>query len=786
MLERESCFAISIRGNWSYPSLGKKSGFRMSIRNSPCNADDGVTDMRRITSTALLLIGWGAFCLFSQLGAMEEPGRSKPEVEILPMTKGWTFLWSDISSGFQWGTGSHLDGRPPDNAPWEPCNLEQPIHPTKGRLLWLKRTLDEPNIPRASLFIPQYGCFQAFEVYLDEARIYTSGELYPAFVNRHLYIKWHLIPLPCDYHHRILTFRFFSNHPKYIGFIAPVSLGDGSSILRLMVMPDLDITVLGLLMIICGLLAAALLIAYYKLRNHPLLFFSIMAVSAGLYIQTESNITSLLLDRPVLQSYGHYVSFFVFTGGAWAFLGQILGGRWKRFYQGGCLFQLAYLAAALALDFLDILSWDLTFEAGMALLGVCIVAVELELFKTAVAGSREARILSAGYGALGLSGTWDILAGLKIVNAGRVVFPLGLIVLLTCLAIFLLLRYRAERREVEARIARSEERFRSLFDNAPISILEVDFRQLEPMVICTNIASENVFALDRKRIPFPLGALLSPAAMAAVRRAVVSCAAVGHEIIDATAVREDDLEFPARIGLSLLPAFGMSRVVFTIEDITEEKERRSEEEAINEERHRMAREIHDGLAQDLAVMNMRASVWHRLVDDRPEQMHVEIRQFQEVLKASIGEVRRCIFALRPLDLEELGFFEATRRFLKDFGEQSRLAVTFEVAGSEQDLPHRLEPVLFRIVQEGLNNVRKHASANKVFIHLHMELIEGVRLLIHDDGKGFDTTHLEEAFREGHMGIRQMRERVVRQKGSFHIQSDGIMGTRIEVVLPSAV
>lgn len=727
---------------------------------------------------SLVLLTWPAS------SSAENSRTTVPEGRITPLTQGWMYHWSDPLQG----SGlDEADLEIPEKANWEPYDLALPLAPDGKRLLWLKKTLSESGLSCPALFIPQYSCFRAFEVYLDHDRIYKSGELSSALINRHIYIKWHLVVLPPDYYNKTLLFRFFSDHPQLTGIVSTIYLGEVSTLLSRVVLKDLDLTILGFLMIIAGLFAAFLLLAYYRLKNFPLLYFGVMAVSAGAYILTESNVTSMMLDHPVLQSYLHYVTFFLFAGGSWAFLEQTVGGNRQKFYRLVCLFQIAYLVMAMVLDLVDILSWDVTFNVGMALLGVSIVAAEVELFKMSIAGSLEARILCIGFALLGLSGVWDILSGLQVLSPRRVVFPLGLVLLLASLAMVLALRYRAERSEAEEAIRRSEERFRNLFENAPISILEVDFLKTSPTVIRVNTPAAQLFGpAAGEGTFFPLETIFPPEAMSALRRAMSSLGAAAHATMESACLRKGKAMFPARIGVSLTQPLGMGCVVFTVEDMTEEKERRSEEEAIAEERRRIAREIHDGVAQDLAVMNMKASVWHHLVDGNPGLIHAEIKLFQQLLKKNIHEVRRCIFALRPVDLEELGFFEATRRFLCDFGEQNRIEVFFEVIGSESDLPHRLEPVLFRIIQETLHNARKHALAKTVRIDLDIADGQGVRLDIHDDGKGFDTAALEEAFRKGHFGIKQMRERVEIQGGSLRIQSDKDKGTSIQVALPVTI
>jgi PAS domain S-box-containing protein len=208
-----------------------------------------------------------------------------------------------------------------------------------------------------------------------------------------------------------------------------------------------------------------------------------------------------------------------------------------------------------------------------------------------------------------------------------------------------------------------------------------------------------------------------------------------------------------------------------------------DEEAIAEERRRIAREIHDGLAQNLASLRMRASLWQALLAQDPAKMHAELDQMSALLSASIQDVRRSIFALRPIGLEELAFYPALQRFTNDFGEQNQLHVDLHILGSTDKLPASLEPVLFRIIQESMHNVSKHAQANTVWISLDLETDNSVTLQIRDDGLGFDLSCLSRLVREGHLGLHQMRERVENLQGTFLLHSQPNHGTEIKIVLP---
>jgi len=131
-------------------------------------------------------------------------------------------------------------------------------------------------------------------------------------------------------------------------------------------------------------------------------------------------------------------------------------------------------------------------------------------------------------------------------------------------------------------------------------------------------------------------------------------------------------------------------------------------------------------------------------------------------------------------LEELGFWSALEKFLAEFGEQNQLHISLEVNGEQQKLPAALEAVFFRIIQEALHNVARHARARAVWVSL--DLTEKVILSVRDDGTGFDPADLPCLAQSGHLGLQQMRERVETLGGRFEVHSAPGEGTEVRVYL----
>ena len=217
----------------------------------------------------------------------------------------------------------------------------------------------------------------------------------------------------------------------------------------------------------------------------------------------------------------------------------------------------------------------------------------------------------------------------------------------------------------------------------------------------------------------------------------------------------------------------------------------SEELAIAEERARIAREIHDGVAQSLAFSALKLDLVSRLLAAQElsstDKALEELSGAKKTIRETIKEVRRSIFALRPIDLERHGFVETIRRYCLDYDQQNSIRVSLEVREVPQ-LTLKSEAVLFRIFQESLNNVAKHAGAKHMKVTLgktcdYPNLCRGF-IEIQDDGHGFDPAHVSDRVTSaGGLGLKQMRERILARGGDFEVVSALDQGTRIYASLP---
>jgi two-component system sensor histidine kinase DegS len=205
--------------------------------------------------------------------------------------------------------------------------------------------------------------------------------------------------------------------------------------------------------------------------------------------------------------------------------------------------------------------------------------------------------------------------------------------------------------------------------------------------------------------------------------------------------------------------------------------------AVTEERTRIACEIHDGLVQSLAGVNFKLELCQTLVRKDPKASLATLRESKAQLKLAIQEARQVIFNLRPLQYDKMELIPALTNYLRSFETESHMKTEFSPSGDETNLFPRTKIFLFRIVQEALSNVHKHAKAKRVAIRLEI----GTRLLqltITDDGIGFDMEAiLRDPEKWDHFGIRGILERARLVGGEATIDSKKGRGTKIVLRIP---
>jgi signal transduction histidine kinase len=207
---------------------------------------------------------------------------------------------------------------------------------------------------------------------------------------------------------------------------------------------------------------------------------------------------------------------------------------------------------------------------------------------------------------------------------------------------------------------------------------------------------------------------------------------------------------------------------------------RAQEAAVFEERNRLARELHDSVTQQLFSITLTAQAARAHLTKNPPRAAAQLERLQETATAALAEMRALIFQLRPPALRDQGLVAALQQHAQTMALREGIGITLNVVGDER-LARGIEQPIYRIVQEALNNVFKHANAQNVAIMLEFSS-ERVRLQIADDGQGFDLQATPSG--DGrHLGVLSMRERAAEIDGTMELQSVPGGGTTVTVVVP---
>lgn len=199
------------------------------------------------------------------------------------------------------------------------------------------------------------------------------------------------------------------------------------------------------------------------------------------------------------------------------------------------------------------------------------------------------------------------------------------------------------------------------------------------------------------------------------------------------------------------------------------------------ERNRLAREIHDTIAQGLTAIALQLETADALLDANGDtaRAHKAVQQALTLTRTSLEDARRSVLDLRAAPLENRTLAGALGSLIAEIGCNANIDTHFEVTGEGYPLPIRVQTGLYRITQEALNNVVNHANASKLMVNLTI-MPDRVELSIEDNGVGFDC---DAELPAGHFGLIGLNERAKLLGGKLHVCSEISSGTLVEVVIP---
>ncbi|MDD5313053.1 MAG: histidine kinase [Dehalococcoidia bacterium] len=204
--------------------------------------------------------------------------------------------------------------------------------------------------------------------------------------------------------------------------------------------------------------------------------------------------------------------------------------------------------------------------------------------------------------------------------------------------------------------------------------------------------------------------------------------------------------------------------------------------AVTEERNRMAREIHDTLAQGFTGIILQLEATEQALGETTDEVQKHLNQARSLARKSLAEARRSVWNLSPQALEQLRLDEAIQHEVARFRQDHGIEATFTLYGERRDIPPEMGTALFRICQESLANIAKHAQASRVEVILSFEGPH-IDLMIKDNGVGFELGPDGKIGKAGGYGLISMRERTLGQGGTFEVESEKDAGTMIKVTIP---
>jgi PAS domain S-box-containing protein len=361
-----------------------------------------------------------------------------------------------------------------------------------------------------------------------------------------------------------------------------------------------------------------------------------------------------------------------------------------------------------------------------------------------------------------------------------------------------ILRDVAERVQGERLLAQSEARLRGILDSAMDAIITVDARQ---HIVLFNQAAEEVFGCPRDQaIGAPL-AWFIPERFRHAHSGLVakfgdtgaSSRRMGAQRIVMGLRRSGD-EFPIDASISHIVEEGEHFYTVILRDVTErtraEQALRESKEEIRtlaltastvreQEKSRIARELHDELGQALTALKIDVSWLRAHLDHAPDAVLAKLGAMQVLLDGTVAAARRISADLRPLMLDDLGLIAACEWLAHNFQQRTGVACELVLGAGELDLRDPYATAVFRVLQESLTNVAKHAEATQV--EATLERAEGtVILTVRDNGRGFRTS---DPRKQGSYGLVGLRERAFLLGGDIRIESEPGRGTFMEMRMP---
>jgi PAS domain S-box-containing protein len=349
-----------------------------------------------------------------------------------------------------------------------------------------------------------------------------------------------------------------------------------------------------------------------------------------------------------------------------------------------------------------------------------------------------------------------------------------------------------ERKRAEEALHESEKSFRALFESAYDAIWVHD---LEGNIQTANKAAAELSGYPLEELlKMNVKSFLGDESLNLARE--VGRRLTQHQSVDAPyelrLIKKDGSEAICMVSTNLITSDGEPKGFQNIaRDVTQDKRMQENlryylqeiTRAQEEERKRIARELHDDTAQLLSSLSRQLDNFARKKHGLAPNEVLFLRDLQAQLNRGVQGVQRFVQNLRPSLLDDLGLLPALRSLVKDLQEYDGIGTSLEVVGGERRFSPEFESLLFRIVQEALSNIRRHAQASEARVAIDFTG-DKVRLTISDNGRGFELSgRVDDLPRSGKLGLAGMQERARLLDGTLEVESTPGKGTTLTVEVP---
>ena len=252
------------------------------------------------------------------------------------------------------------------------------------------------------------------------------------------------------------------------------------------------------------------------------------------------------------------------------------------------------------------------------------------------------------------------------------------------------------------------------------------------------------------------------------------------EVLD----RAEKLTTQISVAMSYLSG-NLNTIIDTIEDMSKKQFFGIKIiEAQEEERQRVARDIHDGPAQSFANLNLKVEICEKLLSIDINRAKAELKNLKQLVRDNLKDVRKIIYDLRPMSLDDLGLIPTVERYVSVFSEETSIQSDVKIFNASSNIDSIVEIAAFRIIQEALSNIRKHSKAKNALIKIECNR-KMLYIVINDDGIGFDTKEIYKNTDSlsGGFGVIGMKERAELLGGNLQITSVIGKGTKVILTIP---